>query len=510
MGKNYAEHIVKGSAFIFIISIITNFLGYVIRIFLARSLSPAEYGLIYAALSILGIANILRNMGMPDTLRKKVPEFLVKNSYVKIKSTMVFAFLLEFLYTIAIVSVIFIASDALAGNVLKSATGVPILLILCLSTLVTVGYQIINSTFQGLQRFKIYTLSDLSTYGLRTLFIVLFVAPFGVLALPYAYLTASVIMTIAVYIVFIKKFPKIIKARINLDKKLSKELLYFSAPMMMGYTASTIVTNLDTILLAFFRTPQDVALYQVALPLANLLLLVSSAITIVLLPTISELWSRKKHDMVGHMIGLVSKALFIIMIPLAMTMIAFPENVISMLFGESYVAAAPILQILSFATLIISMNSIFSSSFIGIGKPGLITKLTFIATAFNVAFNIVLIPTMGIRGAAFSLLTSSAVGFLLLSYYLRKHAKFRIQWLNIGKIFFDGLISVSLIFIIKTLLVLNPWVELFVSLIVSVAFYTTFILWSKAVTMEEINLFRRMNMPIPKFLFVFAKRIMSD
>jgi O-antigen/teichoic acid export membrane protein len=510
MVKNYAEHIVKGSTFIFIVTLIANFIGYLIRIFLARSLTPAEYGLIYACLSILGIANVLRNLGMPETLKKKIPEFLVNNNYVKIKSTMILTFIIEFLYTVAIVSIIFIFSDTIAGSILKNTQGAPILIILCLSTLISVGYQIINSTFQGLHRFKIYTLSDLSTYVLRAAFLVVLIVPFGVLALPYAYMITSAIMTMVVYLVFIKKFPKIIKSKINLDKKISKEILYFSAPMMILYAASTIVNNLDTVLLAFFKTPQDVALYQVALPLANLLLIVSSAITVILLPTVSELWTKKKYDMLGHMIGLVSKALFILMIPLGMIMIAFPENVISLLFGESYVGAAQILQILSFATVIISINSIFSSTFVGIGKPILITKITLIVLVLNIIFNLTLIPLIGIRGAAISLLVSGLVDFVLLSYYLQRYKIFRIQWLNTGKILLDGIISVSIIFVIKTAVVLNPWAELVISLTVSIAFYAIFILWSKSVSMEELNIFRRMNIPIPGFLFVFAKKILSD
>ncbi|MEM7819490.1 MAG: flippase [Candidatus Aenigmatarchaeota archaeon] len=509
MTKNYAEHIVKGSALIFIISIAMNLIGYLIRIFLAHSLTPTEYGLIYSTIAFLGLINIFRGLGMTDTLRKKIPEFLEKNNYVKIKSSIVFTFIIQSLYTVIIISLIFIFIKPITTNILKSYEGTIVLIILALSTLITVAYQVILASLQGLQSVKIYTTIDLLSYLMKFSFIVFLIVPFGVLALPYAYLFTAILMSIITYLIFRIKFSEIVKSKLEIDKNLTKEILYFSTPIMIGYVASSVVSNVDTILISIFRSLEDVALYQVAHPLASLLLLVSGAITIVLLPTVSELWTKNKKETLSNMLGLLTKALFILIIPLALIMIAFPENVISMLFGEQYLGASLTLQILSIGMIIATLSYIFGSSIIGIGKPGLNTKIAFVIMGVNIVFNIILIQIFGIVGAAISLIISNLVGFFLLSYFAKKYIRVYMQWFNLLKIFVGGFLTLLIIFAIKTILITSPWIELIISLVAGFIFYAFFILITKSITKDEIKILTEINLPIPKVFVKFTFKILD-
>jgi O-antigen/teichoic acid export membrane protein len=316
-------------------------------------------------------------------------------------------------------------------------------------------------------------------------------------------------MSFIIFFAFRTKFLGIIKAKLNIDKKLSKELLYFSTPIMLGYVASSVVSNIGTILISSLRSLEEVALYQIALPLSDLLLLISGAITIVLLPVVSELWAKNKKETLSHMLGLLTKALFILIIPLAMIMIAFPENVISMLFGERYLGAANVLQILSIGAIFLSLNYILGTSLLGIGKPGLNTKIAFIIMLANVILNIIMIPLLGVLGASIALASSNIIGFVILSYFARKYISLNIQWLNIIKIFICGFLSLLIIFAIKTILITNPWIELAISLVTGFAFYSFLILFIKSITKNEINILTSLHLPIPKFIVRIAGKILK-
>jgi O-antigen/teichoic acid export membrane protein len=223
---NYTEHIVKGSALIFFMSVLTNIVGYLIRIFLARSLTPEDYGLIYTAISLLGILNIMRNLGFSDTLRKKIPEYIVKKSYIKIKSAMIFSFIVEFAYTLAIFLIIFIFAGYLSDNLFHSLRGIDVLILLAISGIVQVFYGVIQSAFQGLKKVRLYTTLDFFVYLLRFVFIVALI-PFGILALPLSYLITSIIMTVVAVTIFRFRFSFIAKAKAVITKKFSKRYCTF-------------------------------------------------------------------------------------------------------------------------------------------------------------------------------------------------------------------------------------------------------------------------------------------
>jgi O-antigen/teichoic acid export membrane protein len=81
-------------------------------------------------------------------------------------------------------------------------------------------------------------------------------------------------------------------------------------------------------------------------------------------------------------------------------MIAFPENAIGMLFGETYLGATGALQILSIGAVFMSLNYILGYSIIGIGKPGLNTKISFVTMIINLMLDLALIPFIGMYGVA--------------------------------------------------------------------------------------------------------------
>jgi len=506
--RNYAEHIVKGSTFIFLISVAATIIGYLTRIFLARTLTPADYGLVYASLSLFGVLNIFRNMGFSETLRKKIPEYLVKKKYIKIKSSIILTFIIQFTYMFAIFLLIVVLGPYFSKEIFNSSKGMNAIVLIALSGLVMVIYNIFISAFQGLQKIKLYTMLNLSVYLLRFIFIIIFI-PFGVLALPYSYVITAIIIALLSFMLFRYQFPYIAKAKTRITKQFSKEILYFSTPLMIGYVASSVVTNLDTILLSFFRSLEEVALYQVALPMANILLLVVGSITIVLMPLISELWTKKKLKTIRIILGLLTKALFLIIIPLALVLITFPENAINMLFGEIYLPAVHVLQILSFAMIISTLGYIFSSALIGIGKPILHTKISFTIMLTNIISNILLIPNFGIFGAAVSMVISNLIGFLLLSRFSIKYTGFSMQWFNMAKIIAGGLLMLAVISIIKTMLIMNPWIELIISLLSGFLVYTLFIFLTRAITRDELKLLQKLNLPIPQFLIRIGNRLLG-
>ena len=82
----YAEKLAKGSLIIFAFSITTAIIGYLLRVYLARNLTVAEFGLFYAVMALVSFFWLVKDLGVGTTLVKFIPEFLVKKKYSEIKS----------------------------------------------------------------------------------------------------------------------------------------------------------------------------------------------------------------------------------------------------------------------------------------------------------------------------------------------------------------------------------------------------------------------------------------
>ena len=73
MTRSYTERIVKGSAWVFFIGVAATIIGYLLRIFLARTLTVTEFGLFYAVLAFLSFFYWFKELGIGSDLVKYIP-----------------------------------------------------------------------------------------------------------------------------------------------------------------------------------------------------------------------------------------------------------------------------------------------------------------------------------------------------------------------------------------------------------------------------------------------------
>ena len=82
----------------------------------------------------------------------------------------------------------------------------------------------------------------------------------------------------------------------------TRELLSYSAPLIVTMVLSILLTRMDTIMLAEFRTSNEVGVYNAAYPLANSLLMVISSFGYLYLPLTSRLDADGERDLDdGHL-----------------------------------------------------------------------------------------------------------------------------------------------------------------------------------------------------------------
>lgn len=469
--------------------------------FLARSLTVAEYGLFYAILALVSFFALFRNLGLGSALVKYIPEFSARKQFAKIKSAIASVLLVQAAFALIVSAALFIFSDHISLAVFNTLDASLPIRILSVWFFVEIFSVIVRSTFQGFQNMPAYALVNFSNAMLIFVFAVLFVGVLGLgvngAALAYPAMAAAVGLFSTIF--FIRKYRHVIREKVSVRKPLLKKLLKFALPIFIGGLGGLIISYTDTLMIAVFRTLPEVGFYQAARPAARILWYFPLALSVVLFPMISELWARRKRKLMGQMLHFLTKFSFILIMPVALIFIAFPNIVILLLFGPGYLAGATALQILAAAAIIYTLYLIFACTIVGIGRPIIITKVVGLMACLNLVGNLALIPAYGIEGAAVATFAAHALGLALLFYYVRKFVKFTMPSSPLLKTAVGGALTLLLVFGLKSILVLRPWPEAFVVMIPSLLFYGVWILATRAITKSDLRLIARI-VPMPRWL----------
>lgn len=486
---NYTKKILHGTFILFVMSILTAFLSYGLRIILSRSLTKVEFGLFYSVVALTGIFIFLRDMGLRAALAKFIPEFLVKKKKDLVKSSIWIAFLFPFGAALIIALFLIIFAKPLSVYYFKDTLAFGLLILMALAFWLFTLFLIFFGVFQGYHRMGIFSLLEFIYF----LVIILVTVPLlkyglGVYAPALGYIAGAVFCALFFFIVYrFTVHKELVDAKTRITKSLIKKLFSFSIYVMFATTALNILGLTDTLLLTYFSGLGAVAEYNVALPISKLVALFGTAISMVLLPLASRLWANKELKKLTEGTSRMLNLLVVSVLPLAAIMLAYPDIIIRIFFGNQYVVAQNVLRILIFGFFFFSIFLINISVLNGIGKPKLVNKIVITAVVINLILNVFLIiPFQGI-GAAIATSSSYFLIFLLSSIVLHHKIRIRVPWANWLKSFVFAAVFLGIITVLKAILNLNPWVELIITIGVAGLAYAALIVAFKVVSLEEIS-----------------------
>ncbi|MBI1971122.1 flippase [Candidatus Woesearchaeota archaeon] len=404
--------VVFGTTYIFLFSVIAAGLGYVVRLLIARSLTTAEYGLFYAIFSLFTFFTIFGHLGMTEAVQKLIPEYIVHKEFGKIKGliTITIALQLAIFGIVSIVAIVF--AKQLAVSYFHSVSAVTPIILLAVMFWLRPIVTLLSSVFVGFQQLKYFAFVDSMKmfFVLVLLGISFHVLGKSIIGPSIAYLGAFILLPLVLIPFFLRVFPSFFSTKMDLSKELLRRIFLFGIPMMVSMAGGNILVYTDTLMLTYFRTLEEVGLYQAAYPTANLLLYLPGAITAIILPLSSELWELKEKVKLQVGTELLYKYTLIIMVFLAIVTAAFARQILSFLFGGAYLDASVPLIILSLGAILFAIATINITILSGIGKPKVIAKIVLLAAGVNVFCNFFVVPAYGMVGAAFT----TVLGYIII------------------------------------------------------------------------------------------------
>jgi O-antigen/teichoic acid export membrane protein len=192
----------------------------------------------------------------------------------------------------------------------------------------------------------------------------------------------------------------------------------------IGVIFSIISFRVDNLLIPPIAGREALGLYNVAYKLFEPALILPATLLAATFPLIAQAVGNvadavpRERDPLPGLLGRNLLLLFGMGSAVAVLMWALGGPVLGLLYGAPYAGSAPVLQILAFACVPMYLNYALTHTLIAADRPRLFALFTLAALFANVAANLVLIPALGIRGAALATVCAEVVLLALCSVAL--------------------------------------------------------------------------------------------
>ena len=400
MSDQDLNKIASGAGIIFVGMILSKIFAYLYRLIIAR-IGVSEYGLISLGLGIIGIISSISIIGLHRGVLRNVSYYRGKEDFGKVKGVITLALKISLGISLVLSILLFIFSDFISVRYFHNEDLSLIIKILAVSIPLSVMNEIILNTILGFQKVVYMVISkniilNLSRF-LLTIAFVLFSR--NILGLAWIYVISFLVSFIfSFYFLERKVFPILITKIKSIS--VGKELFSFSWPLVFSGLGMLLVGWTDTIMLGFFKTVNEVGYYNTALPTSHLLYIVPQGLMMMVIPTLTYLFSRKEMDKFNIITRTTTKWVFMINLILFSLFMMFGKEIISILFGAQYSIAGDVLRILSVG-FFINYTMIFMGHMPIIkNRPKWDLFNISIVAITNIILNFILIPPYGIFGAA--------------------------------------------------------------------------------------------------------------
>jgi len=407
--------IARKSALIIFIQILNGILGYVGLFFIARYMTPWEYGIVGFAYGFVALFSIFGQLGFDQAHVKRVSEG--KNlgrcigTFVVTKTVLAGILATVTFLSIAVWKYIF-------GRGFESPLHLQAVYIMLAYFVLLTLSQTMIATFRARKEIAKAQIPLLLYNFIRILTTVLVAFyGFGAIALVYTYLIGEIFQFVFAFFLF-RKYP-IEKPSLGNFRDYSK----FAVPMAIATSCAIIMTNIDKIIIQLFWSAQQLGEYFAVYNLSRYIILFANSVGLLLFPTISEYHSKNNIKMIKELVLKSERYLSMVIFPIVTIMVILAEPIIHILLSDKYMPALHILQVLPLFTLLAVLSRPYESQLVGMNMPNITRNRVIIMVVINVILNLALIPKdiksiginlagLGAMGAAIATVISYFVGLI--------------------------------------------------------------------------------------------------
>jgi O-antigen/teichoic acid export membrane protein len=181
-----------------------------------------------------------------------------------------------------------------------------------------------------------------------------------------------------------------------------------------------LYVSVDVSMVYMIRGKFEAGIYNSAIRIISIFMLVSQSISNAVLPSICAAFKDSK-DIFFETIRNTYRYMVMAALLFSVGIILSSEQVLERSFGAAFIPAAGPLTLLALSLIPSFCNRLFNNVFMAAGRERWLVWIVGTSAFFNIVLNIVLIPRYGFMGAAFSALVTEVLVFALQYFLFRRN-----------------------------------------------------------------------------------------
>ncbi len=375
----------------------------------ARALGPAGRGDLLVIVLWPPVVAMLAGLGLPTAYRYRMAREPDRVSYL---------FSNAVLYTLAVGAVSLVLADLVVPHLVgqRSPQVMMLLRIYQVNIPAALFFDLMRGLLEGTRRFGWAGAARMIFFGVQA-FGFAGLWSMGQLTVTTAMITMIAAQTSAMLLALIAVWRQL-RPSWQPSWTEFKHSMHYAVRDYPGGVADFTTLRLDQLVLAAMASNVAIGLYVVAVRLSEMTTLAADAISDALMPEVAASKAENKAELLWARSFRLAIYMHVVLLP-PLWFVA--PLLLRILFGEGFVPATGAFRWLLLAAGVWSLGSIVISGLRGFGYPGLSTVAKFSAAAVTTVGLLVLLPRLGITGAAIaSLIGYSVMLFIALFAFVKK------------------------------------------------------------------------------------------
>jgi O-antigen/teichoic acid export membrane protein len=379
--------------------------GLLVGVYVARYLGPESYGVFNYILSVVGIFAVIGRLGLDGILTRE----LVQRP-LDITTDLGTAFWM--MVCSALVNLVLLAA---VMSIFERNTHNVYFAVLAGGSMIFQAFNIVDMYFQSRVEAKYVTICRVVGLATSSCLKILAVLSHASLLLFFAIFMFEAAFLALLYMVVgrSKGLPGFFS---SFSGTRAKKLILSSWPLIFTALAITFYMKLDQIMIKSMLGEREVGIYSAAVRIYDAWVMIPYLVSVSLLPAIIK--SKSLDEGIYHQrLVYLFRFLFWLSVFVAIIVVIFSRPIILYSFGPAFQESTSVLAIVIFTTAWAALGSGSARYLVVEGMEKKIAVRTITTAVVNGLLNLLLIPRMGIQGAAVATLVCTFVGNYLMDWF---------------------------------------------------------------------------------------------
>jgi O-antigen/teichoic acid export membrane protein len=220
-----------------------------------------------------------------------------------------------------------------------------------------------------------------------------------------------------------------------------KEMLIFSLPLVPSSILVFLNHYIDRVMINHYLGLEETGIYGVGFRIASIMAIIGAAIQGAITPLI---FNHYKESETPRQIATIFQVFTAVSLLMLMGLALFIKEFLTLMTTEAYYASSTVILILA-PSILLSAMYVFAPGISIAKKTHMIVWINLAAAIINIGLNFILIPQIGLNGAAIATFASNLLAFAIYMHFSQRYYRVEHNWYKIA-----GVITIFGIIIIKS------------------------------------------------------------